>query len=471
MRAIAFAVLIALSALLTPVAQSPALPLNEPHNEAPTTQCDTYAASTFDPQRKATGVPADKINPALAVPACETAVRQYPNSIRLIFQLGRAYQKANNGSAALEQYRKASDQNYALAQFNLASMYASGQGVPQDYQQAVAWYRKAAEQGLSAAQWGLGSMYEYGQGVTQDYRQAVAWYRKAAEQGFAMAQYNLGNMYLNGFGVPKNETEAFAWFLRAAEQGNARAQGTLGFMYADGHGVAKDEQMGVTLLRKGAEGGDANAQFDLGLMYQNGRGVAVDYSQALRWYRKAAEQRNASAQLNLGVMYHNGMGVTKDDAQAVAWYRKAAALGNEQAKINLGPLMANAEINDKFQSAEKQGYQAMAFDDFKLDGKKLAGSNAKILMQGFYKKFGDVETLQPSGLAVAIVRERGNDNGIPLLTDDASRNVRKYLLQCGDDMRAPLGCQLTVIGHASMCTMTNLVGSKNVPCLVVEDGW
>ena len=56
-------------------------------------------------------------------------------------------------------------------------------------------------------------------------------------------------------------------------------------------------------------------------------------------------------------------------------------------------------------------------------------------MQGFYKKFGDVETLQPSGLAVAIVRERGNDNGIPLLTEDASRNVRKYLLQCGDDMK------------------------------------
>ena len=429
MRTVAFAMLIASSASLT-------LAANSQTTEGAATDCDTYAADPFDPQRKADGVPFEKINPALAISGCKSAVQQYPNSTRLVYQLGRAFLKNNQFDAALTQIQIAAQQGYAPAQLV------------------------------------FGNMYENGQGVTKDQSHATFWYRKAAEQGFAPAQHNLGNMYLNGYGVPKNEREALIWFLRAAEQGIARAQASLGFMYADGRGVPKDERTAVVWLRKGAEQGDPNAQFDLGLMYQNGRGVAVDYSQALRWYRKAAEQGNASAQLNLGVMYHNGMGVTKDDAQAVAWYRKAAALGNEQAKINLGgPLMANAEINDKFKSAKEQGYQAMAFDDFKLDGKKLAASNAKVLMQGFYKKFGEVETLQPSGLAVAIARERGNDNGIPLLTDDASRNVRKYFLHCNDDMRAPLGCQLTVIGHASMCTMTNLVGSKNVPCMSVEDGW
>ncbi len=35
----------------------------------------------------------------------------------------------------------------ALAQYNLGGMYATGGGVPQDYQEAVRWYRLAAEQG------------------------------------------------------------------------------------------------------------------------------------------------------------------------------------------------------------------------------------------------------------------------------------------------------------------------------------
>ena len=48
-------------------------------------------------------------------------------------------------------------------------MYYSGLGVPQDYTQAVAWYRKAAEQGYAGAQFNLGAMYAKGGGVPQDY--------------------------------------------------------------------------------------------------------------------------------------------------------------------------------------------------------------------------------------------------------------------------------------------------------------
>ena len=49
---------------------------------------------------------------------------------------------------------------------------------------------QVAEQGNAVAQFNLGLMYDKGQGVRQDYAQAVQWYRKAAEQGDAQAQYN-----------------------------------------------------------------------------------------------------------------------------------------------------------------------------------------------------------------------------------------------------------------------------------------
>ena len=59
------------------------------------------------------------------------------------------------------------------AQISLGIMYANGQGVPQDYAEAVKWFRLAADQGDATAQFNLGIMYAKGQGVPQDYAEAV----------------------------------------------------------------------------------------------------------------------------------------------------------------------------------------------------------------------------------------------------------------------------------------------------------
>ena len=115
---------------------------------------------------------------------------------------------------------QAAGQGYAKAQFNLGLMYYNGQGVRQDYTQAVQWYRKAAEQGLADAQYNLGVAYEKGKGVRQDDAQAVQWYRKAAEQGDAEAQYNLGVMYTQGQGVRQNLVIAKEWYGKACDNGS-----------------------------------------------------------------------------------------------------------------------------------------------------------------------------------------------------------------------------------------------------------
>ena len=116
-------------------------------NDAPVTDCDKSAASPTDPQRKVIGVLPDEIDADLAITACLSAVHQYPNEARLNFQLGRAYFKAQNFVRAADQFRKAAEQGYAAAQYNLGLMYEYGQGVPQDYREALVWYRKAADQG------------------------------------------------------------------------------------------------------------------------------------------------------------------------------------------------------------------------------------------------------------------------------------------------------------------------------------
>ncbi len=58
-----------------------------------------------------------------------------------------------------------------------------GQGVPQDFAEAMKWYRLAADQGYANAQFNLGWMYEYGQGVLQDNVMAHMWYNIASANG------------------------------------------------------------------------------------------------------------------------------------------------------------------------------------------------------------------------------------------------------------------------------------------------
>jgi TPR repeat protein len=61
-------------------------------------------------------------------------------------------------------------------------------------------------------------MYDRGEGVPQNYREALKWYRKAADQGNAMAQYNIGAMYVSGHGVPQDYVTAHMWFNLSAAQ-------------------------------------------------------------------------------------------------------------------------------------------------------------------------------------------------------------------------------------------------------------
>jgi hypothetical protein len=77
---------------------------------------------------------------------------------------------------------------------------------------ALAQLQAAAQSGDANAQFWLGIMYEHGQGVPQDYAQAISWYRKAAEQGYALAQNNLGSMYVKGQGVPQDSIVAYALY-------------------------------------------------------------------------------------------------------------------------------------------------------------------------------------------------------------------------------------------------------------------
>ena len=72
-----------------------------------------------------------------------------------------------------------------------------------DDETAAKALRQFAEQGGAAAQTALGSIYANGQGVPQDYSEAAKWFRLAAEQGVAQAQSDLAIAYAQGEGTSR----------------------------------------------------------------------------------------------------------------------------------------------------------------------------------------------------------------------------------------------------------------------------
>ena len=102
-------------------------------------------------------------------------------------------------------------------------MYGNGQGVPQDYTEALKWYRLSAEQGDADAQNNLALMYINGQGVPQDYAEAVKWWHLSAEQGNADAQNNLGVVYELGNGVLQSNVMAHMWYNIASANGHPKS--------------------------------------------------------------------------------------------------------------------------------------------------------------------------------------------------------------------------------------------------------
>lgn len=254
-------------------------------------------------------------------------------------QVGDSYAKGQgvpqDYAEALRWWRMAADRGNAAAQNKIGIAYNQGQGVPKDYGQAIVWFRKAAEQGNAVAQANLGVSYDEGIGIDEDHAQAVEWFRKSADQGWAQGENRLGMSYYRGLGVRQDYTAAFAWFLKAANQSFLQAEMNVADTYHTGHGVAQDEAQAFSWYRKAADQGDLHAQNEVGDRYHHGLGVPQDDVQAVDWFRKAAEKGNANAQANLGDMYYLGHGVKQDYAQAITWYQRAADQGNAHSKALL----------------------------------------------------------------------------------------------------------------------------------------
>lgn len=152
-----------------------------------------------------------------------------------------------------------------------------------------------AFRGEAEARHDLATIYASGKLVAQDYKRAAYWFAKAAEGGIANAHYNLGVMFQQGLGVRKDVNRALGWYEKAAQLGHPEAMYNLGIAYVEGVGTERNIERGIASFKKAANAGVAQAAYNLGVLYESNYAGPINLPKAAEWYAVAAESGHADS--------------------------------------------------------------------------------------------------------------------------------------------------------------------------------
>mgnify|MGYP001256678150 CR=1 FL=1 len=160
------------------------------------------------------------------------------------YEAGAKAFSAGNMIDAMAPLKHAADKGHAAAQALLAYIL----DIAEFNEEAVAYYRKSAEQGNADGQFGLASMYATGEGVAQNLDEARRLATLAAEQGNANAVVMLAQSYISGgLGLDdaaRHGPEALPWIKRAADLDYLPALIALSAAYGSGqYGLTTDPKM------------------------------------------------------------------------------------------------------------------------------------------------------------------------------------------------------------------------------------
>lgn len=219
---------------------------------------------------------------------------------------------------ALFWFEKAAQAGLAKAQNSLAYMlsiigntiqdsgyHSSEQEASKYFRASEEWYRKAAEQCYAPAQFNLGQIYLHGDGVPQDHVKGAGWIEQAARLGHHKAMDLLARLYAEGRGVPLNEKEAGIWFCKVAEHCDPEQQTRIALRFYHGNGVLKNHKLAEQLLNKASKRGSARAAYNLAML-KLGDLKSFDCKQEKALLRQAAARGHRKAKSYLAWMDENG---------------------------------------------------------------------------------------------------------------------------------------------------------------------
>jgi len=240
------------------------------------------------------------------------------------------YQKGNDNKDGLgdtfwasdlskKYYQAAAENGCTAAMLAVASCYRTA-SFP-FFTKAMHWYKKASEKGSAAAKFYIGEMYEKGEGIEQDFKQAVHWYEEAGKSAVIEAD-NLEN------------SRGINW--------NNRSLNCAGFIYYRGEeSVPQDRAKALECFQKttNSDEDDYEPYYYLGIEYLKGGVIEQDYEKALFYFEKAEKKGFYAALDCIDYMYETGKVKNGKYKTASEWYANTETYG--KAAEQLGYVFTN----------------------------------------------------------------------------------------------------------------------------------
>lgn len=155
--------------------------------------------------------------------------------------------------------------------------------------------RAGAANGDAAAEFEIATRYAEGRGVPQNPSEAAAWFERAANKGLVPAQFRLAGLHEKGIGIPKNLETARRLYVAAAEAGHAKAMHNLAVLYAEGVEGRPNYATAARWFRKAADHGVVDSQYNLAILYARGIGVETNLVEAFKWFALASREGDRDA--------------------------------------------------------------------------------------------------------------------------------------------------------------------------------
>lgn len=237
-------------------------------------------------------------------------LQTYPSPLAAL-QAGLEGFRSGDAASAIDALTFAANSGELLAQWKLAKIYASGDGVPRDDLKAYEYFSQIVTKYdddnpsrrdlaiVSSSFVALGIYHLNGienSKVVADPQRAHQLFQFAATNfGDANAQYNLARMHLDGAGAGKDDLEALRWLSLAADKGHVQAQALLGqVLFAGREGVRPQRARGLMWLTLARERVDSKGDKWIVDLYDNAMASVNDADRhaALTYLEDHLKHRN-----------------------------------------------------------------------------------------------------------------------------------------------------------------------------------